>query len=144
VLVPLDGSARAERVLGPAVALASLSNGGCDLLHVVRARPHAVDWSLAYGGAPARPDVGRELEAHRYLRGVADRLRARSIAARWQVVTDDRPTADAITRHAERSGADVIAMASRGGVGLAGLFSGSMAVRVVRRADMPVLICRSE
>jgi nucleotide-binding universal stress UspA family protein len=142
VLVPLDGSARAERALGPAVALASLSNGECDLLHVVRSWPYAVDLSLAYGAAPARPDVGRELESRRYLRGVANRLRARSIAARWQVVADERPTAKAIARHAELCGADVIAMASRGG-GLAGLFRGSTAVQVARRADVPVLICRS-
>lgn len=143
VLIPLDGFARTERVLGPAVALASLSNGECDLLHVVRSRPYAVDWSLASGAAPARSDVGRELDARRYLRGVADRLRARSIAVRWQVVADERPTAEAIARHAELCGADVIAMASRGGLGLAGLFRGSTAVRVARRADVPVLICRS-
>ena len=40
---------RAERALGPAAALAALAGGECELLHVVRSRPYAVDWSLAYG-----------------------------------------------------------------------------------------------
>jgi nucleotide-binding universal stress UspA family protein len=144
VLVPLDGSARAERALGPAAALALLSNGGCDLLHVVRSRPDAVDWSLAYGGPPTGTPVGHEWEARRYLRGVAGRLRAGSVPARWQAVADERPTAEAIARYAELSQADVVAMTNRGGGGLAGLFRGSKAVRVARRANVPVLVCRSE
>jgi nucleotide-binding universal stress UspA family protein len=144
VLVPLDGSARAERALGPAAALAALTKGECDLLHVIRSHPYAVDWSLAYGGPPMGMPAGHEGEARRYLYGVAKRLRASSVPARWQVVADERPAADAIARYAELGQADVIAMTTRGGAGLAGLFRGSTAMRVARRADVPVLICRSE
>ncbi len=143
VLVPLDGSARAERALGPAAALAALSNGECDLLRVVRSRPYAVDWPLAYGGRPAVTSAGQTRAARRYLRGVAGRLRDRGLPIRWQVRADDRPPADAINRYAERSGADVIALASRGGVGLRGLFRGSLAVQVARNAAVPVLVCRT-
>ena len=63
--------------------------------------------------------------------------------ARWRVVAAERPTAEAIARYAELCGADVIAMASRGGLGFTGLFRGSLAVRVSRRASVPVLICRT-
>jgi nucleotide-binding universal stress UspA family protein len=143
VLVPLDGSPRAERALGPAAALATISGGGCDLLHVVRSRPSAVDWSLAYGGPPTGTPAGPTLEARRYLRGVAGRLRSLSVPTRWRVEADERPAAEAIARHAELGGADVIAMASRGGVGVAGVFRGSLAVRVARQAAVPVLICRT-
>jgi nucleotide-binding universal stress UspA family protein len=143
MLVPLDGSRRAERALGPAVALAALSDGGCDLLHVVRSRPYAVDWSLAFGGPPMGTPAVPTWEAHRYLRGVAGRLSDLSVPARWRVVADERPTAEAIARYAGLTGADVIAMASRGGAGLAGLLRGSLAVRVARSAAVPVLICRS-
>ena len=143
VLVPLDGTARAERALGPAAALAALVGGGCELLNVVRTRPYAVDWSLAHGGPPSRPTAERTREANRYLRGVADRLRARSVPARWRAVTGDRPVADAIARYAELSGTDLIALASRGGVGWRGLFRESLAVQVSRRAPVPVLICRA-
>jgi nucleotide-binding universal stress UspA family protein len=135
VLVPLDGSPRAERALGPAAALAALAGGGCELLHVVRSRPYAVDGSLA----PA--DQTRA--ARRYLDRVAGLLRAQSVPARGRVVTDERPAGDVITRYAGLCGADVIALASRGGVGWSGLFKGSLAVRVAREATVPVLICRT-
>lgn len=143
VLVPLDGTARAERALGPAAALASLVGGGCELLHVVRSRPYAVDWSLAYGGRSAIAPAEQTRAARRYLRGVAGRLRVLSVPASGRVVTDERPAADAIARYAGLGGADVIAMASRGGVGWTGLFRGSLAMRVVRSALVPVMVCRA-
>lgn len=144
VLVPLDGSARAERALGPAAALATLAGGGCELLHVVRSRPYAVDWSLAYGASPAgAPTEDQTRHASQYLHDVALRLQVLSIPARGRVVTDERPTADAIARHAGLCIADVIAMASRGGVGWAGVLRGSLAVRVARQAAVPVLVCRA-
>jgi nucleotide-binding universal stress UspA family protein len=143
VLVPLDGSARAERALGPAAALAALAGGGCELLHVVRSRPHAVDWSLAYGGRPAGAPAERTRHASRYLHRVAEQLRTLSVPARAWVVTDERPTADAIARYARLCGADIIALASRGGVGWTGVLRGSLAVRVARQAFVPVLVCRA-
>lgn len=143
VLVPLDGTRRAERALGPAVALAAASAGWCELLHVVRSRPNLVDWSLAHGGPSTGTAAGPGWEAHRYLRGVAGRLRELSVPVSWQVVADERPAAEAIARHAGRTGTDVIALADHGGVGLAGLLGGSLAVRVSQRAHVPVLICRS-
>jgi nucleotide-binding universal stress UspA family protein len=142
VLVPLDGSARAERALGPAAALAALSGGSCDLLRVVPSRSYAVDWSLAYGGPPTTAPVTPQWEERQYLRGVARRLRSVSVPTHWRVVADARPTAEAIARYAELCGADVIAVASRGGLGFTGLFRGSLAVRVARLASVPVLICR--
>jgi nucleotide-binding universal stress UspA family protein len=143
VLVPLNGSRRAERALGPAAALAALSGGECNLFHVVHSQPYAVDWSLAYGGPPTGTPAGSTWEARRYLRGVAGRLRSLSVPARWRVVADERPTAEAIARYAELCGADVIAMASRGGLGFTGLFRRSLAVRVSRLAPVPVLVCRT-
>jgi nucleotide-binding universal stress UspA family protein len=143
VLVPLDGSARAERALGPAVALAALSNGSCELLHVACRQPYAADWSLAYGVPPTPMPVSDTCEGERYLRAVAGRMGALSVPVRWRVVSDERPLARAVARHAESSGADVIALSSRGGVGLGTLLHGSVAVRIARQSALPVLICRA-
>jgi nucleotide-binding universal stress UspA family protein len=143
VLVPLDGSARAERALGPAAALAALSAGECELLRVVRSQLYTGDWSLAYGGRPTDPSAEETRAARRYLREVAGRLGARGVPARLQVLADERPTADAINRYAELSGADVIVLTSRVGGGLRGLFRGSLALRVARRAAVPVLVCKA-
>jgi nucleotide-binding universal stress UspA family protein len=143
VLVPLDGTARAERALGPAAALAALAGGRCELLHVVRSRPHAVDWSLAYSGRSTGAPADQTREARRYLREVSHRLRALSVPAGGRVVTDERPMDEAIARYAALSGAVGIALASRGGVGWTGLFRGSLALRVAREAPVPVLVCRT-
>jgi nucleotide-binding universal stress UspA family protein len=142
VLIPLDGTAEAERVLGPAAALAAISNGVCDLLHVVRSRPYAVDWSLVYGGRPTGTSAEQSRTVHRNLHRVAEGLRRRGVSVRWHAVTDQRPKEEVITRYAETSGANVIAMASRGRDGLAGLFRGSLAARVNRLTPLPMLVCR--
>ena len=144
VLVPLDGTPRADRGLEPAAKLAGLMESQCELLHVVRRRPYSVDWSLAYCGTPDRPDVRRAREAEQYLHHVAHGLRDMSLSARSRVISSDRSAEDVIVQYARQSGADLIAMASRGGVGLKGLFFGSLAVRVARRATVPVLIGRSQ
>ncbi len=143
ILVPLDGSAEAERVLGPAVALAALVGGSCELLHVASSRPYAADWSLAYGGVPLLSNVDLEREARRYLRRLAARLRARSVPTRWRVVPDDQPTADAILHYAKLNRVDAIAMTGWGG-GLSRLFRRRVAGQVTRLAEVPVLICRSD
>ena len=65
------------------------------------------------------------------------------VPVRWQAVADERPAAEAIARYAALSGADVIALASRGVVGPAGLLRVSLAVRVARTAPVPVPIRRT-
>lgn len=85
VLVPLDGTARAERALGPAAVLAALAGGECELLYVIRTRPYAGNWSLACG-PQAHPGAGRAWAARRYLRRAPDPVeipvRADPVAAR--------------------------------------------------------------
>ena len=57
VLVPLDGSALAEEVLGPAAVLVRLLGARCTLLRVVKARPHPP--AAPHGGElPLDPCVG--------------------------------------------------------------------------------------
>jgi nucleotide-binding universal stress UspA family protein len=142
VLVPLDGTDRAERALGPATALAALSNGHRELLHVARPRPYTVDWSLAYG-SPVPVRAKPAWDARRYLHKVAGRLEAASVPTRYQVVSDERPVAEAIARYAELSGADVIVMTSRGRGPLSQLLRGSVAEATARRSPVPVLIGRT-
>ncbi len=143
ILIPLDGTARAEKALGSATALATLTGGRCELLHITLSRPYAVDWSLAYGGPRTCPVEERAREARCYLHALTDRLKSLAVPVRGRVVVDERPVVDAIAHHAKKCEADVIALASRGGMGWTGLFRGSLAVRLARRSKVPVLICRS-
>jgi nucleotide-binding universal stress UspA family protein len=143
VLVPLDGTVRAERALGPAAALAALAGGECELLHVDRPRPSVVDWLVASHDRSTSAQATRTQEAYRYLHGVAERLRGLAVPASTAVVTDAHHTADAIARCASLSGADVIAMTSRSAVGWTEFFRGNLAVQVAREASRPVLVCRA-
>jgi nucleotide-binding universal stress UspA family protein len=142
VLVPLDGTERGEAALGPAVALGSLSDATYELLHVIRAWRFAGNLTHGYGGFTPLPGSATEAEARRYLRRVEGRLAGQAVAARGTVVLDDRTTAEAIARHAERTGADLVALTTRGRGALSRLFRGSVAEVVVQQATVPVLLCR--
>ena len=58
-----------------------------------------------------------------------------------QVVLNDRPAA-AIMEYVRREGMDLIALSTRGRGGIVRLLLGSAAYKVVRGADMPVLVYR--
>jgi nucleotide-binding universal stress UspA family protein len=79
--------------------------------------------------------------AQDYLAGVAERLRARGVRLRARVATFEQP-AVGILQEAEALGVGLIALATHGRRGLARLFLGSVADKVVRGATVPVLVHR--
>ena len=124
ILVPLDGSPFAERVLEPALALGSLTGAEYTLLRVV---PPGAE--------------GPRAEAEAYLNGMAGRLRGQG--ARVEVkVRPGRQPAVAILEEETAGGADVIALATHGRRGAARLLLGSVADKVLRGATVPVLLYR--
>ncbi|HXG09198.1 MAG TPA: universal stress protein [Gemmataceae bacterium] len=143
VLVPLDGSAFAEQVLEPALALGTLTGADHTLLRVI---PMATDYSLGYPAAGSqRPLADRQqAEAWEYLRRTTDRLGGRTLRIHPRIVHDEQPVAEAILHYAQTHDADLIALATRGRGGLARLFQGSVADRVVRGASVPVLVFRPD
>ena len=149
VLVPLDGSRLSELILDPVLDLWDPGRTEYTLLQIVR--PTA---ELNYG--PAGGSVTglqealqhlRELEqqglkgAHDYLEALAARLRARSFNVKTRVVADEQ-TANAILDDAAAHAADLIALATRGRGGLKRLMVGSVADKVLRGADLAVLVYR--
>jgi nucleotide-binding universal stress UspA family protein len=140
VLVPLDGSELAERVLEPAVALGTLMGADHTLLHVA---PLVTDSSVGYGGGSRRPPGSRrQAEMWTYLRRVADRPGARTLRVHPRVVLDEQPTAASNLRYARAHDVDLIALATRGRGGLSRLLRGGVADRVARGASVPVLVFR--
>jgi nucleotide-binding universal stress UspA family protein len=142
VLIPLDGSAGAEQVLDPAVALGTLMGADHTVLQVVHLM---TDHALGHGAGGLRRLLAarRNATARGYVRGVAERLGGRTHRVHARVLFDERPPARAILRYAQAHGADVIALAARGRGGLARLFRGSVADRVIRGASVPVLVLRA-
>ena len=146
LLVGLDGSPRAEEVLGPALGLARLTGATVALLRVVLPPPvYGMDLPpYAAAGAGADLTLLEELrhEADAYLTRVADRLRGEGHAVEARVAVHTH-AATALLEEADRTGCDLIALETHGRRGLPRLFLGSVADKVVRGAGVPVLLHRS-
>ncbi len=143
VLITLDGSAGAEKVLEPALALGTLTGADHTLLRVI---PWESDFSLGYPGqeAPRLFTETERPEAWSYLRKVAQRFAGGTVRVRPRLVLDEVSTAKAILRQAQAHDADLIALATRGRDSLSRIFQGSVADRVIRGASVPVLVCRQD
>ena len=142
ILVPLDGSTRAEAILPHVEDLAQRYGATVVLLQVVEEVlvTESLDWVDV---SLFQQELDRRSESARaYLAGVKQRLHEQGIDARIVVVTGR--TVDAIIRTAETEGADLIAIASHGRSGLRRVFYGSVAAGVLHRVDRPLLLVRSD
>lgn len=141
ILIPLDGSAEAEQILEPAVALGTLTQAEYTLLRVVKpAAPFR-----GSSGEPARQqfqeiDEQSRAEAQAYLDRVSEPLTARSLSVQTRVVVHEHPAVAILD--AQSQGVDLIAFTTRGHRALPLLFLGSTADKVLRGASVPVLVQR--
>jgi nucleotide-binding universal stress UspA family protein len=142
VLVPLDGSERAEAVVAQAVTLARGPEGQYTLLRVVRYPDELVS---AY--VPGTIQMSQQVvdegirEANIYLDGIATRMRQDGLEVETRVLVDSRP-ASAILSYADDHEVDLIAMATHGRGGVPRAVMGSVTDKVVRGAHRPVLVVR--
>jgi nucleotide-binding universal stress UspA family protein len=143
VLIPLDGSALAEQVLEPALALGRLMRAEYTLFRVVEPLPQVGQDPVSYAPSViAQEEIERlKVEARVYLGRVAERLREQGLHARTRVVTGPHP-AVAILDAARGEGMSVIALATHARRGLARLLLGSVADKVIRGSPVPVFVYR--
>jgi nucleotide-binding universal stress UspA family protein len=143
VLVPLDGSALSESVLGEALALGG-PEAQYNLIRVVPVGPPSASISGALE-LELRQELLDALQtgAEQYLDEIAARLRAEGRQVRTVVRMHPQP-AKAILDQAAEIEADLIALATHGRSGLARFALGSVADKVLRAADGPVLVLRAE
>ena len=136
ILLPLDGSDMAERAVPFAVAQAERFRAQLILLRAVE--PLLVGRSLAVldDARLERMDWARD-----YLESVATGIRERGIQVKI-VVTEEAPNV-AITQYAETNEVDLIVLCSRGHSGPSRWLVGSVADRIVRGANVPVLLVRA-
>jgi nucleotide-binding universal stress UspA family protein len=138
LLVPLDGSELAEGVLAEVEQLASATGATVTLLQIVsltNAMPMVPSASVL------KLEKLAEEGAAEYLEGVADRLRARGVDTRCEVISGDDIAATLLER-VEAENCDMVAMATHGRGGLRRWAFGSVADRLIRNAQKPVLIVR--
>jgi nucleotide-binding universal stress UspA family protein len=137
IIVPLDGSALAERSLAPASALAELEHAELTLLRIVPVAKSIAPGELHATIGPAR---ARDVEeAERYLAGVRVRFAERHVRMRSSVVVaDDIPRA--IIGFAQANDGDLIAIATHGRGGIARAVLGSVADRVMSEGVLSVMV----
>jgi nucleotide-binding universal stress UspA family protein len=133
ILVPLDGSARAE--LGLRTAGRVAIETGAELV-LLRA-------GLAFGaghGNERRYARGEVHDAETYLAQLQQRLLSQGLASRILVLPGD--ALQAILFAAETEQADLISMATHGHGGLLDRLLGSVTAAVLRATERPVLVTR--
>jgi nucleotide-binding universal stress UspA family protein len=139
LLITLDGSANAERILEPLRELIPV-NVAFHLLRVV-VPPSPVLRALMPADEDERERAEQRLSATIYLDHVATRLQAQGIHTTHRVMTDRVP-AHAIADGAHEPDIDMVAIATHGRSGIGRALLGSVADKVLRTVNKPVLLYR--
>jgi nucleotide-binding universal stress UspA family protein len=142
ILVPLDGSPLAEAVLEPVTALARLWDAEISLVQVVRPITLTSDPVLPFpvGYSDEVTRMRRE-EAQDYIRDVAERLREAGVKASGVAVLGGA-VAETLLNLARPERVGLMATATHGRGGVRRLVLGSVADKLVRAAEVPVLVVR--
>lgn len=142
ILVPLDGSKRAERILPHVEELAGKFGSHIVLLQIVE--PIVLMASPTDMGGYYDPTEIERLtaDATSYLQSVQATLQAKGIPS--EAIIDNGTVVTAILEEATNKGVDLIAMASHGRTGLARAFFGSVATGVLNQANHPLLLIRAQ
>jgi nucleotide-binding universal stress UspA family protein len=141
-LVALDGSAESESALAAALALSDPKGTELILVRVVTPVPIIAD-----AGMPATPVVDEGLtqalraQAEAYLAALAGRVRSAAVKVNTRVLLEPG-VANAILHEASMAGAEFVALATHGARGIRRMVLGSVADKVLRGADRPVLLTR--
>ena len=133
VLVPLDGSRTSEEVLGPVVKLLKRSEGSLILLHAVTPSEYFSVTASQYVQQERRRSAA-------YLQELAERIGGNGMGIQERIVSGE--ASREIVAEARRSHADLIAMSSHGRSGIREWAFGSVAERVLRTTNTPVLVFR--
>lgn len=137
ILLPLDGSSLAERVLPHALALSEAFKSKLTLLRVVHqdneAKQHGMvnpmDWQM------------RKSEAEAYVKSVQKQLQEVDVESEIQIV-EGKP-AQQIIEFAQDENVDMIILSSHGSSGISAWNINSTVQKVLLRAFMPVMIIRA-
>ena len=135
ILVPLDGSKLAEAIIPEIEKVASSMQARIILLRVCRAH-------VFPGRDPTKAEVEVIREAEKYLGGIAKQLATRGFDAEIHVRYGD--VADEILSHSRRNEIDLISMSTHGRSGFGRWLLGSVAEKIVRHSEKPVLLLRAK
>jgi nucleotide-binding universal stress UspA family protein len=141
ILVPLDGSPLAETALQPAASLARLWDAELALVQIVCPLPSTGEPEMA-----AAQESDRELtamareSAEEYVRHAAGRVRSSGVKASGMALMGTDGAAPQLRQLARPGQVSLIAIATHGRGGIRRLILGSVTDKLVRTADVPLLV----
>lgn len=142
ILVPLDGSGRAERALPVAALLARASHGSIVLLRVVNTATEC--WpALSVQSELVESIIEANLEdAKEYLSQAAASSFLQDIPI--EVIVRFGPVASTILEEVSSHSIDLVVICSHGSTGMMHAIMGSVAERVSQHASVPVFVLREK
>ena len=143
IIVPLDGSERAEAILPYVEELAEKFGSEIVFVQIVE-HPIIMTPIQRTRPVPVENLVVEELiqQATKYTNQLAKDFIKKG--AKATAVVETGPIVHSILEIAEKENADLIAMASHGRTGLARVFYGSVAASMLQRVDRPLFLIRAE
>jgi len=138
ILVPLDGSSLAEKALEQAEPLAKAFDSEILLFQVVHFMPIYGSPELV---APLIVDERHKEFAEKYLAGLLKVMEGKGLKVQAIVKTGQQVAVEIID-FAKEKGIDLIVMCTRGRSGISRWVLGSTALKVVTRAETPILLLR--
>ena len=140
IVVPLDGSSKAEEILPDVLLFANSLKSPVTVVQITQppAQPgYLEDWQVTDESFRIVDE-----QAKRYLDSVADRLRQQGLESVEVVIAHGDPAAQ-ILKMVEKEPDSLIAMATHGRSGFARWTLGSVTDKVVRHSSSPTLVIRS-
>ena len=144
ILVPLDGSKRAETIINHVADLAKKFKSKLILLTAIESRLFLGSEEMAMAASSKGDFTLLEKEtksAETYLGHLQKELMQNDIQVETRVITG--LPMKVIQEIAEQENADLIAITSHGRGGVARVFYGSVAATILNQVDRPLLLIRS-
>jgi nucleotide-binding universal stress UspA family protein len=139
ILLPLDGSPLAEKALPHAIAIAECFQAELVLIRVLIPLPRSPTTNEA---ALQRAEKATAGFVRENMERIAVSVQERGITVQL-IVTGGRPHSE-IIQYAESNHIDLIVMCTRGESGFSRWLIGSVSDRVMRGANVPVLMVRAQ
>lgn len=137
ILVALDLSEAAPRILQVTERMARQSSAEVRLLHVAEAEPDFMGYDA--GPEVVRDQVAKEFrDEHRAVQKYADELREAGINAGARLIQG--PIVETVFREAERFEANLLIVGSHGFGAIYDLLVGSVSRGLLKDANIPVLV----
>ncbi len=140
ILVPLDGSELAKMALDQAEKLAKTFDAEIILFQVVPFMPIYGSPELV---TPLIVDEKQKEAAEKYLLNLGEELKKRGLRVAATVRTGQQVAVEIID-FAKETGVDLIIMCTHGRSGISRWVMGSVALKVLTRAETPILLIRSK